>query len=659
MKNSGSPNLSDLLVKSITDLLLAQTSEERVQAARALGETRSKTAISYLIKALADEAAEVRLAAVNSLAEIGGLASIDALKTLLDTETDPAVSRSVILNAISRIESAAARQSRPAETVTASKLIEPVYREIQRTVAYSPPTSMPATDASAFRGAEDRSRLSNSVFHESAQFDEAREKQLGLGEAYRRAAEERELLEKARRQAHEDASRRAEEVLRSLQSDEESLVHLEQSLTARRAQLERGHQIATAEAARLDELERRLAIDENNRQQLEAERLRLQAESRARAEAERSELERLRFETAEQQQRVKEYELSLERLGKLRTTSEAYYREQSGLLTAELNSLRQAGEEVTRLVAGAEAARQRAEEEIARLEETHKRIEVEEDARRAADHERLALELETKVRADEARRRLEEARNRDIEGRRQIEKEARRSELEGTYRLGRLNALRKQREEEAQQRVMEEEKLRASIDAIREATQERLKAIEEAELLKQTEMATFQQAQEQAQSRLAEAMRRRDEEDARLKAEYEFCLQVEDEAHRRVEEKRQLISEARQRAEAAHRRLEELDEEVRLQAIQDEMLANEARQRAEDQAKRIERLEAERKQAEAETLELIAKEQEILAGIETFRKTAADVRKKLAEHEAERVNGYRESLVMELDEMTSAESLRL
>ena len=61
----------------------------------------------------------------------------------------------------------------------------------------------------------------------------------------------------------------------------------------------------------------------------------------------------------------------------------------------------------------------------------------------------------------------------------------------------------------------------------------------------------------------------------------------------------------------------------------------------------------------AETLELIAKEQEILAGIEMFRKTAADVRKKLAEHEAERVNGYRESLVMELDEITSTESLRL
>ena len=106
-----------------------------------------------------------------------------------------------------------------------------------------------------------------------------------------------------------------------------------------------------------------------------------------------------------------------------------------------------------------------------------------------------------------------------------------------------------------------------------------------------------------------------------------------------------MISEARLRAEEAQRRLEQLGEEAREQAIQDEMLANEARKRTEEQAKRIDGLAASRKQAEAEALELIAKEQEILAGIDTLRKTSADLRKKLEEHEAERVKAGQELLL--------------
>ena len=223
MKNSGNSNTSDLLVRSITDLLLANTSEERAKAARALGETHSKTAMTYLIKALADQAAEVRLAAVDSLAEIGDPAGIDPLKTLLDTETDPAVSRSAILTAISRIESAAARQNRPAETVTVSKLVEPFYRAIERTVGRSQRSSMPASDAPTVGGNGEAQGFSKSVFHENVQFEDARHKQRNLEEIYRREAEERELMEKARRQANDEASRRTEEVLGSLQSDEESL----------------------------------------------------------------------------------------------------------------------------------------------------------------------------------------------------------------------------------------------------------------------------------------------------------------------------------------------------------------------------------------------------------------------------------------------------
>jgi hypothetical protein len=615
--------------------------------------------MNYLIKALADKAAEVRLAAVNSLAEMGDPASIDALKTLLDTETDPAVSRAAILNAISRIESAAARQNLRSEPVTLPKLVEPFYQEAERAAGRSQYDSVLASDLPTTGDNSNGRHFSNSVFHESVQSREARHQQQGLEEIYRREAEEREQLEKARRRSYDEASRRTEEILHALQADEESLTRLEESLTARRARLQGAQKNAIAEAARLDELEHRLAADEVNRQRLEEEKLRLLAETRARAESERSQLERLRLETAEQQERLTEHELSLERVGKLRAASEAYYQEQADLLTSELNSLRQAGQELSRLLTGAEAARQRADEEIDRLHEIHRRIEVEENARHAADNQRRALESEIKVRADEARRRLEEARHRDQESRRQIEKDARRHALEDSYRLSRLDALRKQCEEEAQQRAAEEEKLKTSIEAIREATQARLKAIAEAEALKQTETVAFQKAQEQAQNRLAEAVRRREEEDERLKAEEDFWAQTEEESRRRADEKRQSITVARQRAEEAARRLEQLEEEARVQGVQVEMLATESRQRIEEQSKRISALESMRQQAEAEALALIAKEQEILAGIETFRQTSAKLRQKLEEQEAERAEACKESLALELEQVTSAESLRL
>src|SRR4051812_34875785 len=80
-------NLSDLLVRSVSDLLMGETPAQRVVAARSLGRIRSRAAVRYLIQALTDEAPDVRLAAAENLAEIGDAAAIEPLKKLLEKET--------------------------------------------------------------------------------------------------------------------------------------------------------------------------------------------------------------------------------------------------------------------------------------------------------------------------------------------------------------------------------------------------------------------------------------------------------------------------------------------------------------------------------------------------------------------------------------------
>src|ERR1051325_8271377 len=378
MNTSGSPNLSDLLVRSISDLLAGNTPEQRADAAVRLGQTRSRAAVSYLIKALADTAPEVRLAAVNSLGEIGDPASIDPLKRLLESETSELVSRAAILSAISKAEQPKPELSTRPQTATLNDLLGASYQKIESTLR-APSAALKPSDAESEIG-----RYADNVFRETVALGDASQKRQHLDEVYRHAAEQRELLEQTRRRAYEEARRHAEEVLRSLEADEESLAQFQQDLAARRVRVKEAKKAAAAEESRLRELEARLATEQASRRQLEEENLRLQTENRARVEAERNRRQRLEMETAEQQQRDSEHEASLERIGRLRTESEAYYREQSELLNNELTNLQKAGQELSRLRAGAEAARERAEEEIAGLPEADERIQGAEGARAAA-----------------------------------------------------------------------------------------------------------------------------------------------------------------------------------------------------------------------------------------------------------------------------------
>ncbi|HEV2903617.1 MAG TPA: HEAT repeat domain-containing protein, partial [Pyrinomonadaceae bacterium] len=97
-------SLKDLLVTAVSDLRIGHTAAQRAEAAHKLGRAQSRIAVSYLIEALSDSAPEVRNAAVEALGEICDQAAIDPLRSLLDRETSPVVSKAKIRQVIGRIK---------------------------------------------------------------------------------------------------------------------------------------------------------------------------------------------------------------------------------------------------------------------------------------------------------------------------------------------------------------------------------------------------------------------------------------------------------------------------------------------------------------------------------------------------------------------------
>jgi HEAT repeats len=82
------------------DLRISESSNERAAAARRLSFVRNRDAGPHLIAALDDSAADVRRAAVEALTDLRDPSSIAALNSLMQTETDRRVPRSLIKRAI-------------------------------------------------------------------------------------------------------------------------------------------------------------------------------------------------------------------------------------------------------------------------------------------------------------------------------------------------------------------------------------------------------------------------------------------------------------------------------------------------------------------------------------------------------------------------------
>src|ERR1051325_357351 len=204
-------SLADVLVNAIRDLRLATSVAQRVRAVQSLVSIRSQVAAGYLIDALSDNSPEVRAAAVEALAELENPSALGPLRALLEHETSPEVSRSAISNAMGRIESAIAVTPAVSQTYTA----RPPAPKVNAT-SNTAPTNV--------EGALDRMGA-----------EEARQR---LEDVYRRAAEERQLIEQARRRSAEETRRRLEEEQARLQAEEESLARLSADLEKRRNEIE-------------------------------------------------------------------------------------------------------------------------------------------------------------------------------------------------------------------------------------------------------------------------------------------------------------------------------------------------------------------------------------------------------------------------------------
>lgn len=359
MSELGKENLTDLLVTAVRDLRIGDT-DARADAARRLGSARSPLAVSYLVEGLSDPAVEVRRAAVEALGEIGHPSGINPLRSLLEKETNPLLESRIILEAIARIREANPEIT-PPDSRTAANLPVSSITENQ--------TQSPTAE-NQFGSADPLEK----AFKTTADGLRAEETRQRLEETYRRAAAQRQLIEKARRQSIDEANRRVEQDRLRLEAEEKSLTRAQAELEQRHAQLQVSRAAAAENDRKVKEIQEQIKTEERARQQLEQESLRLQAEIQELVSAENARVEALQSQLAAAQQRKVEHEQTLQRGEELRVEAEAKHRVEEERLASERQKLDRAREQLASLRAGVEAARAAAEDEIIKLKEATERI---------------------------------------------------------------------------------------------------------------------------------------------------------------------------------------------------------------------------------------------------------------------------------------------
>jgi hypothetical protein len=656
MNQNGESNSSDLLISSATELLIGASPAQRAEAAQNLGRIGNKLAATYLIQGLSDTAPEVRLAAVRVLADLGDSAAIEPLSRLLVSETSPLVDRSAILGALAVLRGRNSTDV-PAD-VNPSEPASTWPMDMQTSVDAAPAQRL-SDFTEAWPSKEDAIEIRDLPEPSSAApvvWDYEGER---LAESHGRAAAERELLEEARRRSNEEASRRAAEETLRLETEAESISRLQEDLTRRRLKLEIAGKIAKEEEATLSEIDVRIQTETVAREKALTEHAHLEAESRRQATEARVRIAELQRRTTEQQDRAVENQRSLERMIRLRDEGASQHRAEEERLIDEHTALQQATDHLSVIRADVQAAREEAEGEALRLKEARELLQIEQEAYCLAEQERLSLETEVKVRAGEERRRLTEMRSRAAESRRS-EEEATRQRLEEESRLlAELEAVRKGCEKESEKQAAREQKLRSEIESLRDATQQQLRSIEEAEGRKKSEEEAFRLAQQQAQQQNEEARRRRSEEDSRLKAEHAALIQMEDETRRRLAEQQQLIKDARLRGDAEKRRLQELQTEARRTIAEDQQKIREAVLNAEADAQRLSESQAMKAKLEQNAKQTEQELQELRTKIESMRQSTERQRRVVEEVKAQLLAQEEQFRLLELEQLSTEEALHL
>ena len=265
-------------------------------------------------------------------------------------------------------------------------------------------------------------------------------------------------------------------------------------------------------------------------------------------------------------------------------------------------------------------------EKIRKEEEEKARAEAEE-RRKAEEAARLKAEEETRLIKEEAERRAAEA---------AAEEEARRQERLSAESI--VSAIAKQeadrRDAEEKDRIAQEAIRKKEEDAAREKAEHeaRRRELEEARL--RAEREAKEKAEEEARIKAEEEAKRKAEEEARLKAEEEARLKAEEEARIKAEEEARLKAEEEARLKAEEEARLKAEEEARLKAEEEARLKaeEEARLKAEEEA-RLKAEEEARLKAEEEA-RLKAEEEARLKAEEEARLKAEEEARLKAEEEA-------------------------
>jgi HEAT repeat protein len=212
-----------------------------------------------------------------------------------------------------------------------------------------------------------------------------------------------------------------------------------------------------------------------------------------------------------------------------------------------------------------------------------------------------------------------------------------------SLRRAEVAAAREKADEDSQQLLAAQERMRAAAEVRAQAEEERLQVEAEINQRVETEQRLLAEARRHAQEeqeRLDEATRRRKEEEQRRLAELEVArTKAEIESKQRTEKEQQILSqidsmriadaETRKRIEEAEVRRRAAEEAYRLVAEKVQRVEAEAHVRAKEEEQILTKLESERRTVAVEAQARAAQEKRIKEEIELFRRLEEEERPRI------------------------------
>lgn len=656
------------LDEAVQDLRGATSAAERAAAARSLGIVGSGLGNVHLIAALFDESDEVREAAQEALARLGGPAlASEAQGAVSDGQTAEPKAKSPDEPATSRPATAEDELSEFKASTTSEQLVASTTTPLTTpsTAAGKLEKSVP-TQTSPFPKPV-QSQSSGTASTQKTAFDDSaavrEEEQILLEEdaVLKVVAElERRLLEsaivrtglekEARLRSERESKLRAEGATRRLEA-EETRRRFEEEAETRRSQEDDAVK-AEQEARQRNEAEAHRLAEEEGRLRAEAIGLRLAAEELSR--------QRVAIETTRREAREAASHAAATRA---REEADALHKSELAQLRAEEEALRTTFEQTALQRSEVEISRKLEEAELVRLAEERAQLAAAELARKA-----------------EAERMLNEAeeRNRTEQEQLQIRLDAlRRVAEEVTIRRAAVDAAREKADIEAERLVEAQARMRVGEEARVKAEAERVNLEAEINQRLDTEQRLLEETRRRAESekqRLDQQLRRRTEEAERSRAELEATRkEAEIDAAQRAAQEQQIATqieslriadaEARKRIVEAEARQRTSEEAHSVAAEQVQRVEAQAHARAVEEEQILTKLEAARREAAVEAQGRAEQEKRIREEIEQFRKLeeaerplleAAILRRKEAEA---RLQQERERLANEESARRAAEEL--